>query len=146
MAKTVTSLLPTLLEWLGNWNVGGRQGPCLIPSMVSSHSANTAPVTSSPSHHRAMVLNALGINRKNRATTGGSSHSVSCMPRVGGVSSLAELDALKVTKRLQLNDAFISLRFTGIFDALHAYMFVAGRHSVHSTTSRGWRVEGCCQG
>ena len=49
VAKTMTSLLPTLLESLGNWHAGGRQGPCPIPSMVSSHSGtNAAPVTNVP--------------------------------------------------------------------------------------------------
>ena len=43
LAITLTSFLPTLVESIANWSAGGRQGPCPIPSMVSSHSNNAAP-------------------------------------------------------------------------------------------------------
>ena len=43
LAITLTSILPTLVESIANWSVGGRQGPCPIPSMVSSQSNNAAP-------------------------------------------------------------------------------------------------------
>ena len=43
VAITLKSFLPTLVESIANWSAGGRVGPCLIPSMVSSHSNNAAP-------------------------------------------------------------------------------------------------------
>ena len=44
LAITLTSFLPTLVESIANWSAGGRVGPCPIPSMVSSHSNNAAPM------------------------------------------------------------------------------------------------------
>ena len=176
VAKTMDALLPDMMQRLANWQAAGGQGPLPIPSMVGSNSGtNAVPVTNAPTPAVLVTpaantaaapdvmktppatIEQPGHNNnapdgsQNRAAnaTGGSTPSVSCMPAVvGGVSSLAELDALKVTISVcSSNEDFISLPFiTGIsLMPYHAYMSFAGGHSMHSTTSRGRRVEGCCQ-
>jgi hypothetical protein len=120
VALQITALLPSLLEGLGNWHAGGRQGPPPVPSMVGSNSNNAVPnvlvtppaniatpdvLMTSPANTAAPELNAPD-RRENTPAVGNapaSNPSISCTPVVGGPSTLAELDAIKVTKGRRLN-------------------------------------------
>jgi hypothetical protein len=42
IAKALTVLIPSMMQWLSDWINGGRVGPCPVPSMGSSNSANMA--------------------------------------------------------------------------------------------------------
>src|SRR4051812_11887062 len=140
VAKTVNTLLPDMMQSLANWQARGGIGPIPVPSMVGSNSGiAAAPVTNAPTPALLVTPDANtaaapadvmltppatieqpGHNNnapdsQNRAAdaTGGSTPSISHMPAVVvGVSSLAELDALKVTISVRSsNEDFISLTF-----------------------------------
>ena len=114
LGATITAIVPTLIEGLQAWIAGGQQGPPPIPSFMASNSHNlqaaplvsqAAPLVSpveavfmSPALARALELNAPGCTPA--GTSAASGPSVSCMPVVGGASTLAELDAITVTKPL----------------------------------------------
>src|ERR1041385_2212430 len=100
--------------------------PAPTPSVLVTPAANTAAATPDVMVTPPATIEQLGHNNNapggsaNRATDarGGSPPSVSCMPAViggvsdGGVSSLADLDALKVTISVcNSNEDFISLPF-----------------------------------
>lgn len=122
VGKVLTSLLPTLMARLDEWNKGGREGPLPVPSMTGSNSHN-APVLVSPEaavlvtppagSHMVMVpdvfvtppadtaalkLNAPARENTPAGTASANALSVTRPPAVGGASTLAELDALTVTK------------------------------------------------
>jgi hypothetical protein len=42
IANALTGLIPAMMQWLSDWINGGRVGPCPVPSMGSSNSANMA--------------------------------------------------------------------------------------------------------
>jgi len=106
--RKLNALLPGLLAGYGNWDRGGRRGPAPIPNMVSSESDNmasamlvTPPATTaapeflvtSPATTTVPELNAPGTKN-----TPASIHSHTCTPpAVDGASTLAELNAIKVT-------------------------------------------------
>ena len=107
LGATITTLEPTLIQGLTTWIAGGQQGPPLVPSFMASnsHNAQAAPLVSpaeavfvSPAPARALELNAPGCTPAGTSPT--SAPSVSCTPAVGGASTLAELDAILVTKPL----------------------------------------------
>jgi hypothetical protein len=95
--------------------------PAPTPGVLVTPAANTAAATPDVMVTPPATIEQPGHNNNapggsaNRATdaTGGSAPSVSCMPAViGGVSSLADLDALKVTISVcNSNEDFISLPF-----------------------------------
>ena len=100
--------------------------PAPTPGILVTPAANTAAATLDVMVTPPATIKQPGHNNnapggsENRATdaTGGSAPSVSCMPAVisgvsdGGVSSLADLDALKVTISVcNSNEDFISLPF-----------------------------------
>ena len=100
----ITAIVPTLIEGLQAWIVGGQQGPPPIPSFTgsNSHNAPAAPLVSpaeaalvSPAAAPALQLNAPGCGKNTPAgTSAASCPSVNCTPAVGGASTLAELDAI----------------------------------------------------
>ena len=115
LGTTLTAIVPTLIQGLTTWIAGGQQGPPPVPSFTASnsHSAQAAPLVSpaaaplvspteavfvSPAPARALELNAPGCTPAD--TSPASAPSVSCMPAVGGASTLAELDGITVTKPL----------------------------------------------
>ena len=110
LGATITAIMPTLLEGLQAWIAGGQQGPPPIPSFTgsNSHNAPAAPLVSpaeaalvSPASAPALELNAPGCGKNTPAgTSAASGPSVTCTPAVGGASTLAELDAITVTKPL----------------------------------------------
>ena len=115
LGTTLTAIVPTLIQGLTTWIAGGQQGPPPVPSFTASnsHNAQAAPLVSpaeavfvspaeavfvSPAPARALELNAPGCTPT--GTSPASAPSVSCTPAVGGASTLAELDAITVTKPL----------------------------------------------
>ena len=107
LGMTLTAIVPTLIQGLTTWIAGGQQGPPPVPSFTASnsHNAQAAPLVSpaeavfvSPAPARALELNAPGCTPA--GTSPASTPSVSCMPAVGGASTLAELDGITVTKPL----------------------------------------------
>ena len=109
LGATITAIMPTLLEGLQAWIAGGQQGPPPIPSFTGSNSHNApAPLVSpveatlvSPAPAPALELNAPGCGKNTPAgISAASGPSVTCTPAVGGPSTLAELDAITVTKHL----------------------------------------------
>ena len=104
LGATITALVPTLISGLSGWIAGGQQGPPPIPSFTASnsHNAMAGPlvppaeaVLVSPMPARALELNAPRCVKNTPAgTSAASGPSVTCTPAVGGVSTLAELDAI----------------------------------------------------
>ena len=96
LGATITAIMPTLVS-LQAWIAGGQQGPPPVPSFTASnsHNAQAAPLVS-PAPARALELNAPGCTPA--GTSPASGPSVSCTPAVGGALTLAELDAITVTK------------------------------------------------
>lgn len=109
--EKMTSFIPTIVEALGSWEAAGRVGPPPIPSMGSNSNNAAAPNvrpaanTAAPNVLVTPVANiaAPEINAA-AGTAQRSTPSVTCTPTyVGGPSTAAELDAVKVTKRRWLN-------------------------------------------
>jgi hypothetical protein len=106
LGATITAIMPSLLEGLRGWIAGGQQGPPPIPSFTGSNSHNAPALVSpaeaalvSPASAPALELNAPGCGKNTPAgTSAASGPSVTCTPAVGGASTLAELDAITVTK------------------------------------------------
>jgi hypothetical protein len=108
LGATITAIVPTLIVGLQAWIAGGQQGPPPIPSFTgsNSHNAPAAALVSlaeaalvSPASAPALELNAPGCGKNTPAgTSAASGPSVTCTPAVGGASTLAELDAITVTK------------------------------------------------
>jgi hypothetical protein len=110
--EKMTSFIPTIVEALGSWEAAGRVGPPPIPSMVGSNS-NNAAAPNVPSAANTAAPNVLVTPVANIAapeinaaagTVQRSTPSVTCTPTyIGGPSTAAKLDAIKVTKRRWLN-------------------------------------------
>lgn len=107
LGATITAIMPTLLEGLQVWIAGGQQGPPPIPSFTGSNSHNAPTPLVSPAEVAlvslasvpALELNAPGCGKNMPAgTSAASGPSITCMPAVGGASTLAKLDAITVTK------------------------------------------------
>ena len=107
LGTTLTAIVPTLVEGLQAWIAGSQQGPPPVPSFTASnsHNAQVAPLVSpaevvlvSPAPARALELNAPGCTPA--GTSAASGPSVTCTPAVGCALTLAELDAITVTKPL----------------------------------------------
>ena len=97
LGATITAIVPTLIQGISAWIAGGQQGPPPIPSFTASNSQNAmAGPLVSPTPTRE--LNAPGCTPA--GTSAASGPSVPCTPAVGGASTLAELDAITVTKPL----------------------------------------------
>ena len=105
LGTTLTAIVPTLFQGLTTWIAGGQQGSPPVPSFTASnsHNAQAAPLVSlaeavfvSPAPARALELNEPGYTPA--GTLPASGLSISCTPAVGGASTLAELNAITVTK------------------------------------------------
>ena len=99
LGRTMTAIVPTLIQGISAWIAGGQQGSPPIPSFTASnsHNAMAGPLVppaeaASVSPTPARELNAPGCTPA--GTSPASSPSVSCTPAVGGASTLAELDAI----------------------------------------------------
>ena len=91
LGRTITAIVPTLIQGISAWIAGGQQGPPPIPSFTASNSQNAmAGPLVSPTPARE--LNAPGCTPAGTSTARGP--SVNCTPAVGGASTLAELDAI----------------------------------------------------
>jgi hypothetical protein len=122
--EKMTSFIPTIVEALGSWEAAGRVGPPPIPSMVDSNSNNAvapnvppAANTAAPNVLVTPVANiaALEINAA-EGTVQRSTPSVTCtLTYVGGPSTAAELDAVKVTKRRWIVTSQDFIKFWGKF-------------------------------
>ena len=94
LGATITAIVPTLIQGISAWIAGGQQGSPPIPSFTASNLQNAmAGPLVSPTP--APELNAPGCTPA--GTSAASGPSVNCTPAVGGASTLAELDAIKVT-------------------------------------------------
>ena len=106
LGTTITAIVPTLIEGLQAWMAGGQQGPPPIPSFTGSNSHNAPALVSpaeaalvSPALALTLELNAPGCGKNTpTSTSAASGPPVTCTPVVGGASTLAELDAIAVTK------------------------------------------------
>ena len=101
LGRTITAIVPTLIQGISAWIAGGQQGPPPIPSFTASNSQNAMAgqlvspaeaVFVSPAPARALELNAPGCTPA--GTSAASGPSVNYTPAVGGASTLAELDAI----------------------------------------------------
>jgi hypothetical protein len=114
--EKMTSFIPTIVQALGSWEAAGQVGPPPIPSMIGSNSNDTMALNVPPAANTAAPnvlvtpianIAAPEINAAAR-TTQRSSPSVTCTPMyVGGPSTIAKLDTVKVTKRRWLNLHFL---------------------------------------
>lgn len=105
----LNNMMPTLLLGLRDWLASGQQGLPPIPSFTGSNSHNATAALVSPAA-AALVSPAadafvtpaaapvLELKTTTPGTSGASAPSVTCTPAVGGPSTLAELDAITVTK------------------------------------------------
>jgi hypothetical protein len=100
LERKLNALLPGLLAGYADWDKGGQRGPAPIPLMVSSESDNmlvTPPATTAvpqPSVPPPAITVAPQLNAPGRKNTPASINSNTC-----GASTLAELNAIKVTCR-----------------------------------------------
>ena len=98
----LNNMMPTLLLGLRDWFASGQQGLPPIPSFTGSNSHNaTAAAAVSPAADAFVTPPAapvLELKTTTPGTSGASAPSVTCTPVVGGPSTLAELDAITVTK------------------------------------------------
>ena len=107
--KTVTALIPSLIQGLGEWNARGRQGPPPLPNMTGSNLTNQAPVlqltppantaaqvalVTPPANTAAAELDNAPGRESTPAGTVARSSSVSGPP---AISTLAELNAIMVS-------------------------------------------------
>src|SRR4051812_15417731 len=82
------------------------------------------------------------LERRTPNTSGASAPSVTCPPAIGGASTLAELDAITVTKPRPLTSSNCLL--LGIPDAL--VVFAGRQRSMHPPALRERGVGRCCRG
>jgi hypothetical protein len=108
--EKMTAMMPRLFEAFGSWNVAGRVGLPLIPSIIGTNSSTVVPnVLVTPAANNAMAPNvadttvpvantaAQGLNASG-GTGQQSSPSVSCTPMYVRIpSTAAKLDVIKVT-------------------------------------------------
>ena len=106
MGRQMTAILPTMVNSFISWFQGGQKGPYPLPSFASSTSNNQAP----PKEPIMMTPNndAPGGNGHSPPSTAPSSNPsvASAMNVRGGVSTLAQLEALTVIKHHKL-DTFL---------------------------------------
>ena len=107
LGATITAIMPTLVQGMQAWITGGKQGPPMIPSFMGTNLHNApAPLVSpvevalvSPAAALALELNAPGCGKNTPAGTSAERGPFdTSTPAVGGASTLAELDAIMVTK------------------------------------------------
>src|SRR4051812_21874981 len=99
VGRTITAIVPTLIQGITSWIAGGQQGPPPIPSFTASNSQNAMAGPLGSPAEAALVsptpageLNAPGCTPAGPSAASGP--SVNCTPAVGGASTLAELDAI----------------------------------------------------
>ena len=112
VAKALAGMLPTIMTSVTDWIDGGRQGPCTVPNF-GGNTANTASVASSanpapspPSVRYNPLVHTTPSPLPENSPAGNppsGTHSDSVSQAVGGVSTMAELDSLTVSKRRRLN-------------------------------------------
>jgi hypothetical protein len=114
VAEKITSLMVSIFDAYRKWDASGQNGPPPIPTMVGSNWNNNAvpspALLVSPSTNTAApdvfvipAANTMAPEHNAPGTAQEINPSVSSTPDVGGPSTAAELDALKVTKRRRLN-------------------------------------------
>ena len=97
--EKLCSILPVYMEQY-KWRKGGKRGPCPLPSITSAGSDNQqeALVTpAAPEGAPGISLSGLLIRGPPAGTVQQGSHSATCAPEDGVVSTLAVLNKLKVT-------------------------------------------------
>ena len=112
VAKALAGFLPSVVTSVTDWIDGGRQGPCPVPNF-GGNMANTVSVASSantvpspppvrdnpPVHTTPSPL----PENSPAGTAPSGAHSDPVSQAVGVVSTMAELDALTVSKHRRLN-------------------------------------------
>ena len=98
--EKLNTILPAYMEQYSKWRKGGKQGPCPVPSITSAGSDNQqeALVTpTAPEGAPGISLSGLLIREPPAGTMQQGSHSATCAPEDGVVSTLERLNKLKVT-------------------------------------------------
>ena len=112
VAKVLAGMLPTVVTSVMDWIDIGRQGACPVPNFggntantaLAASSANTAPSPPPVRDNPPVHTTPSPLPENSPAGTAPSgAHSDSVSQAVGGVSTIAELDALTVTKCRRLN-------------------------------------------
>ena len=120
VAKALVGFLPSVVTSVTDWIDGGRQGPCPVPNFggntantaSAASSANTAPPPPPVRDNPPVLTTPSPLPENSPAGTAPSgAHSDSLSQAVGGVSTMAELDALMVSKRRRLN-AYYFIHFS----------------------------------
>jgi hypothetical protein len=100
VAEQLNTILPAYLDQYHAWKKSGKRGPCPVPSVKSAGSDNRqeALVTpAAPEGAPGISLSGLLIRGPPAGTVQRGSHSATCAPEDGVVSTLAVLNRVKVT-------------------------------------------------
>ena len=106
MVTTLTGLFPSLIESIDAWNANGREGPFVMPSMTASNSSNHL------ARNAQLTPAYLTATSPNKTAAAPPPSITATLPNMTAaappvevdlrhtVSTLEELNALTVTKRL----------------------------------------------
>ena len=100
MKENLKNILPAYFEQYHKWRKGGKRGPQPVPTITSAGSDNQqeALVTpAAPEGAPGISLSGLLIRGPPTGTVEQGSHSATCAPEDGVVSTLERLNKLKVT-------------------------------------------------
>ena len=100
MNEKLNTILPAYMEQYNNWRKGGKRGPCPVPNITSAGSDNQqeALVTpAAPEGAPRISLSGLLVRGPLAGTVQPGSHSATCAPEDGVVSTLERLNKLKVS-------------------------------------------------
>ena len=96
--EQLNTILPAYMEQYHRWKEGGQRGPCPVPSIVSRGSDNQQVFVTPPAPEGAPEITLSGLLKMPAAgTVQQGSHSATCAPADGVVSTLVVLNRVKVT-------------------------------------------------
>jgi hypothetical protein len=106
LGRQMTAILPTMVNSFISWFQGGQKGPFPLPSFGASTSSNQAP-PKEPIMVTPTMMHLVVTDIRRPARLPSSNPSVASAMNVrGGVSTLAQLEALTVIKHHKL-DTFL---------------------------------------
>jgi len=100
VAEQLNTILPAYFDRYHAWKKGGKRGPPPVPSIMSAGSDNQqeALVTpAAPEGAPGITMSGLLIREPPAGTVQRGSHSATCAPEDGVISTLAALNRVKVT-------------------------------------------------
>ena len=98
VTEKLNTILPAYMEQYSKWKKSDKRGPCPLPSIASVGSDNQQVLVTPPAPEGAPDINLSGILKGPPAgTVKAGSHSATCAPADGVVSTLAILNKVKVT-------------------------------------------------